>query len=93
MYQLILGARAKTALLQILVVGWLVRFANVLFVRWGFFFCAVGEKNKINSLQVCTEVTSKSLTIFSCLFIQRVNVSKVEFRSITLAYNLFISTL
>jgi hypothetical protein len=37
----------KTALLQILVVGWLARFANVLFCAVGFLFSLRGgEKTK-----------------------------------------------
>jgi hypothetical protein len=54
----------------------------------GFLFlCAGAEKNKINSHQVSTYLSSKSLIIISCLFIQRVKISKLKFRSDTLAYN------
>jgi len=50
----------KTALLQIWVVRWLVRFVNVLFVGWVSFFLFPfergEEKNIINSRQICTEL-------------------------------------
>jgi len=57
------------------------------FVRWVFLFFLRGRKNKINSHQVCTELSSKSQSIISCLFIQKVKISKLKFRSDTLAYN------
>lgn len=68
--------------------GWLAAVCKCAVCAGGFLFlCAGGEKNKINSHQVSTYLSSKSLVLFSCLFIQRVKISKLKFRSDTLAYN------
>jgi hypothetical protein len=68
--------------------GWLAAVCKCAVCAVGFLFlCAGAEKNKINSHQLSTYLSSKSLVLFSCLFIQRVKISKLKFRSDTLAYN------
>lgn len=68
--------------------GWLAAVCKCAVCAVGvLFLCAGAEKNKINSHQLSTYLSSKSLVLFSCLFIQRVKTSKLKFRSDTLAYN------